>query len=72
MIRENVIAMMSAAGRKQASAFPQKDTLPMVKRAKQDAGMMPAIAVLPVNSGDGVMKGSPLLSGGSLRPGLLF
>ena len=69
MIREKAIAMMmSIAGRVQASAYPQIDTLPRVKRAKQVAGMMPASVVLPAGSDDGFMKESPLVSGEVLLP----
>ena len=52
MIKETVMERnINITGNSEKLAFPQKETLPIVKRAKQAAGMtLPAI-LLPIKSG---------------------
>jgi hypothetical protein len=52
MIRETVMERtMNTTGNSEKYVFPQKDTLPIVKRAKQAAGITLLNILLPIKSG---------------------
>jgi hypothetical protein len=52
MTRETVMERnMNITGNSEKLAFPQKETLPIVKRAKQAAGMTLTTILLPIKSG---------------------
>jgi hypothetical protein len=52
MTRETVMDRnMNIKGNSEKPAFPQKETLPIVKRAKQAAGITLPIILLPIKSG---------------------
>jgi hypothetical protein len=51
-IKETVMErIMNIKGNSEKLAFPQKETLPIVKRAKQAAGMTLPVILLPIKSG---------------------